>query len=53
MEREACQEKLVGNLQDFLSEFSRNIEYENQEKREVSLHFKAGGVFHSREPNGP
>merc|ERR1712025_1316326 len=41
VEREACQEKLVGNLQDFLSEFSRNIEYENQEKREAIEEMKA------------
>jgi hypothetical protein len=41
MDREACQEKLVGNLQDFLSEFSRNIEYENQEKREAIEEMKA------------
>merc|ERR1711937_931319 len=41
MDRETCQERLVGNLQDFLSEFSRNIDYENQEKRQAIEEMKA------------
>merc|ERR1711937_403275 len=41
VDREACQERLVGNLQDFLTEFSRNIDYENQEKREAIEEMKA------------
>jgi hypothetical protein len=41
VDREACQERLVGNLQDFLAEFSRNIDYENEEKRQAIEEMKA------------
>jgi len=41
IEREVCQEKLVGNLKDFLDTFKTNIEFENSEKREWIEEMKA------------
>ena len=49
MDREVCQERLVGNLQDFLAEFSRNIDYENEEKRQALPNLKKCAQIQNRE----
>lgn len=41
VQREACSEKLVVNLRDFLDVFREELEYENAEKRDAIEEMKA------------